>query len=254
MIHANSGGTKQTLCWSCGRATGRPDITCSWARHGDYSPVEDWDATPTTLSTPPVNSFIVHACPLFLPEPKRHMFVNMDADGTGEIVLKRDTGVGAWKNRKKRYVEHNNQWYTIEELMALTGKCGSSIYKLMQRGILNNTMSITRPDPNTCSGTSNMPEHKAKSERTYKNRNIWYVKVGREWYTLNEICDKFNVSRQQYYKRILRKIQSGALLGVKRVIRPSPSESGVEFDWSNDSDTTFEEIIERICQNCFLNV
>lgn len=54
---------KDTLCWTCKKATGGGD--CPWANH--FKPVDGWDATPTYIKTvgKVEPSYIVNECPLF---------------------------------------------------------------------------------------------------------------------------------------------------------------------------------------------
>ena len=240
---------KQTLCWSCGRATNAPGIGCSWSQYRDYRPVDGWDAT-LTINDNNIfenrRSYIVHACPLFLPEPERRVCF-----GEGEPTSLDKQG--RWANRKRRYVEHDGKWYTVYELAHLAGKYPDRIYKRIRKGVLNSALSTTRPDPSACIGTSHMPIEETKEKRNI-NRAVWYIKLGCDWYTLAEICERFNIPKTRYHKRFVAKIQKGDLLAVKRTARPKSSETGVAFDWSMDGDTSFEEILDRMCLNCFLNV
>ena len=58
--------TKDTLCWDCGKATGKGD--CPWANK--FQPVDGWKAKPTTIkmrSHPDgeIQSYKVIECPLY---------------------------------------------------------------------------------------------------------------------------------------------------------------------------------------------
>ena len=55
---------KETLCWDCRRAAGAN--MCVWALSRGRIPVEGWKATPTKVDAE--RSYIVHDCPLLLPD------------------------------------------------------------------------------------------------------------------------------------------------------------------------------------------
>lgn len=59
----------RSLCESCGNACGK----CSWS-DGTFTPVDDWDATPTKVTMSPitVDSYFVNSCPKFVPDKTRH--------------------------------------------------------------------------------------------------------------------------------------------------------------------------------------
>lgn len=60
------GGTPESICWSCKRATGNPDLQCPWVR--DFRPVKGWDAKPTVRKSSSglvVHSYCVDECPLY---------------------------------------------------------------------------------------------------------------------------------------------------------------------------------------------
>lgn len=117
--------TGQTLCWRCRRATNAPGMGCSWSRHADPEPVEGWEARETTLKssdyyrgknyTTIIQSYVIRACPLFLP------------DGKSEPP----------RIRKKWIVEVDGEWLTTPEARERLGIDRHEIYKLIERGKLN---------------------------------------------------------------------------------------------------------------------
>lgn len=65
---------RETLCWRCQKACG----SCSWSH--EFKPVEGWTATRKDILAPVdggkryrryVESYIVHRCPEFVPDPPR---------------------------------------------------------------------------------------------------------------------------------------------------------------------------------------
>lgn len=117
--------TGQTLCWRCRRATNAPGMGCSWSRHADPEPVEGWEARETTLKssdyyhgknyTTIIQSYVIRACPLFLP------------DGKSEPP----------RIQKKWIVEVDGEWLTTHETRERLGIDRHEIYKLIERGKLN---------------------------------------------------------------------------------------------------------------------
>lgn len=66
---------KQTLCWTCRRATNKPGLGCSWSRQ-DGIPVKGWNARPTTINCRDNSgwdggSYHVKECPLYLADGKK---------------------------------------------------------------------------------------------------------------------------------------------------------------------------------------
>lgn len=62
---------RETLCWKCGRCTG----FCPWSKWHDMQPVEGWTAMRRDVEYPnekPKESYIVLACPLFVPDGRDH--------------------------------------------------------------------------------------------------------------------------------------------------------------------------------------
>ena len=117
--------TGQTLCWRCQRATNAPGRGCSWSRRADPEPVEGWEARETTLKgsdyyhgknyTTIIQSYVIRACPLFLP------------DGKGEPP----------RIYRKWIVEVDGEWLTTQETRERLGIDRHEIYKLIERGKLN---------------------------------------------------------------------------------------------------------------------
>ena len=61
---------RETLCWRCGRCTG----FCPWSRWKNREPVDGWTAMRRDVEYPnekPKESYIVLACPLFVPDGRR---------------------------------------------------------------------------------------------------------------------------------------------------------------------------------------
>lgn len=117
--------TGQTLCWRCQRATNAPGMGCSWSRRTDPEPVEGWEARETTLKgsdyyhgknyTTIIQSYVIRACPLFLP------------DGKSEPP----------RIYRKWIVEVDGEWLTTQETRERLGIDRHEIYKLIERGKLN---------------------------------------------------------------------------------------------------------------------
>lgn len=117
--------TGQTLCWRCRRATNAPGMGCSWSRRTDPEPVEGWEARETTLKgsdyyhgknyTTIIQSYVIRACPLFLPDNKTETH----------------------STNKRWIVEMDGEWVTTREARERLGIKKDRIYKLIEQGKLN---------------------------------------------------------------------------------------------------------------------
>lgn len=117
--------TGQTLCWRCRRATNAPGMGCSWSRRADPEPVEGWEARETTLKgsdyyhgknyTTIIQSYVIRACPLFLPDNKTETH----------------------STNKRWIVEMDGEWVTTREARERLGIKKDRIYKLIEQGKLN---------------------------------------------------------------------------------------------------------------------
>ena len=106
---------KQTLCWTCLRATNKPGLGCSWSRQ-DGMPVKGWNARPTTINCHDNSgwnggSYHVKECPLYLADGKK--------DETGCRV----------------YVQQGEEKLTVREMAEKAGISEFTVRKRIKRGI-----------------------------------------------------------------------------------------------------------------------
>lgn len=120
---------QQTLCWDCENATGG----CSWADHGDHTPVKGWDAIRTRIKTNRftdeyAESYIVLACPEFV----------RDGEGFGLFrpgeQKKKTPAPRVYQPNEaaKRIIEEYKSGASISEIKERTQKAGSVIYRVLR--------------------------------------------------------------------------------------------------------------------------
>lgn len=103
---------KQTLCWTCLRATNKPGLGCSWSRQ-DGIPVENWNAEDTEIQYRDrvMESYNVRQRPLYLADGKK--------DETGCRV----------------YVQQGEEKLTVKEMAEKAGISEFTVRKRIKRGI-----------------------------------------------------------------------------------------------------------------------
>ena len=112
----------QTLCWDCANATGG----CSWADHGDHTPVNGWTAKETTLKchSPSSNnettsSFIVIDCPEFI----------RDAEGHGARRIGEKEKID---EAKQRIITAYQCGIKLKDIERVSGYSETQIYKILK--------------------------------------------------------------------------------------------------------------------------
>lgn len=79
--------SKSTLCWQCAKACGG----CSWSSRA-HKPVTGWTAERRDLyiqnSSVPVESYVVHDCPEYVPDGREHNAPKQDVSPLPESMVK----------------------------------------------------------------------------------------------------------------------------------------------------------------------